>query len=379
MFTITRQRSTHGARLERWLGPEAVAQMSKNMKGWYGPPIAVAGVPGNVWAHGDGDFHGIIRSGFALPAVEWGLGCLKRWLQETGRMNRGRMNAGFASWSDIYSAMSTAKQNQITFQKSGPTGVVNSCHSLWRVGSSPAAGGAGSAAPGGRACDNTTTGALLGLQNVSTQTRHFILGAPTASVAANSLMLYDRLFDVAKTINSSATESVTGVPTRYQSSTASNADYAGGNFIFMEVGATAYANTAHNWNVCQYRNQAGTDAQTMPSLAGNPGGVATIADRFDMPVGTWFAPLATGDFGAMDLAQMQCSAAVATGALNFVIGHPIALMPCPIANLVCFTDGVHTALNLVRVFDAACLALFEMPKPATTATNYAGTITFAHN
>ena len=58
-FGILRNRHTHTARLERWLGAEQVETMSRSMRDWYGPPIAVAstlaGTVGqpvaiNVWA-----------------------------------------------------------------------------------------------------------------------------------------------------------------------------------------------------------------------------------------------------------------------------------------------------------------------------------------
>jgi hypothetical protein len=86
-------------------------------------------------------------------------------------------------------------------------------------------------------------------------------------------------------------------------------------------------------------------------------------------------PLAAGDSGIKNLTQMQCSALVATGTIDFVIGHPIAFMPCPIANIVCTLDGIYTAFNLTRIYDSACLSLLEMPKTATTATTYSGQVT----
>jgi len=282
--------------------------------------------------------------------------------------------AGFASLSDLIAEASTGKRREYAFQKVGATGVINVTNSLWGLGNLPPAGANGSAAPGGRACNDSTTGAFP-IDNVSADTRHFVMAAHTASVAANSLLLYDRIFDVAKTMNSGATESVTGVPTRYQSSTVTDANYAGGNFAFVEVGSVALAATAHNWTVCQYRNQAGTDAQSFPSLTGN---ASAIVRRLDHPVGQWFMPLAGSDVGVMDLAQMQCSTTVATGEINFVIGHPLAFMPCPVANMVCITDGLNTAFNLVRIFDDAAMAFLEMPKPATGATTYSGTITAVH-
>ena len=192
---------------------------------------------------------------------------------------------------------------------------------------------------------------------------------------AQTFLLYDRLFSVAKTINSTATEAVTGVPTRYQNTSAGTQDAIAGNFLFLPVGGTALANTAHNWTVCQYTNQAGTTAQSIPSFAGNPGAVSTIVDRLDMPNGTWFVPLIAGDTGIKALSQMQCSALVATGVLDFVIGHPLAWFPCPLANVGCMFDGINTAFNLVRIFDSACMSLLEVSAPATTATNVSGSIT----
>jgi hypothetical protein len=374
LFNINRERSTHGARLERWLGAPTVEHLSQAMAHWPGPPIAVGGVPGNVWAHRGGDFHGIIKSGQVLSALEFGMMRLKRILSNYGRRQQQYCGAGFASLSDLIAEATAGKRREILFQKAGATGVVGVTNSLWRLGNQPAAGAAGSAAPGGRAPTGATTGAVYGLDNVSADTRHFVAANVVASLA-NTLLLYDRIFDVAKTMNSTATESVTGVPTRYQSSTTTAADYAGGNFCFVEVGGTALAATAHNWTVCLYRNQAGTDAQTFPSLTGN---ASAIVDRLDHPVSSWFMPLASGDTGVMDLGQMQCSAAVATGLINFVVGHPIAWIPCPIAQLMSTVDGINTAFNLVRIFDDAALAWLEVSKPATTATNYSGSVTLVH-
>jgi hypothetical protein len=90
--------------------------------------------------------------------------------------------------------------------------------------------------------------------------------------------------------------------------------------------------------------------------------------------GSWFAPLAVGDVGIKALTNMQSSAAVATGTIDWVIGHPIAINACPIANIACLDDGLYTSLNLTSIFDNACLAFLEMPKPATTATTYGGIV-----
>lgn len=364
----------HADRLERWLGADVVAGISANMKDYYWP-IAVHGVPGNVVAMPGGDFAGRIEGGEHASARDRCEASLKRVgkLRFAKKFHRQLGMAGFTSLSDLIAEATAGKRREYTFNKAGVTGVVNVANSLWDVGNLPPTGATAGAAPGGDAPTDATTGAFP-IDNVSTDTRHFVMAAVTASVA-NSLLLYDRIFQVVKTMASTTAESVTGVPTRYQSSTSTAADYAGGNFCFVEVGTTALAATAHNWTVCQYRNQAGTDAQSFPSMTGNS---AAIARRLDHPAGSWFMPLNGSDNGVMDLAQMQCSASVATGLIDFVIGHPLAFLPCPAANIVCITDGINTAFNLVRIFDDAAMAFLELPKTATTATTYSGSITAIH-
>lgn len=378
--------STHSQRLETWLGKDVVERISLSMKDWYGPPIAVQGVPGAVWAGKGGDFCGPATRGVNTSAWEFAQDLaakeiklkkarLRRQFLRYGKATKQGGMAGFSSFSDLVSeATLNGKRREIMFNKVGTVGVLGFSNSLWLVGAQPDAGAAGSAAPGGRALTGATVGAQYGLDNVSTDTRHFVYAAPIAGVLGNTLLMYDRIFDVAKTMNSTATQSVTGVPTRYQSITATDDNYAGGNFLFIETG-TVLANTAHNWTVCRYRNQADTDTITLPTITGT---AANPANRLDMPINTWFCPLATGDTGVKDLDQMQCSGTVATGTINFVIGHPLAWMPCPIANMACIVDGLATSFNLVRVFDDAAIAWLEVCKPSVTATTYTGTATFVH-
>ena len=385
-FFGSTMKSANSQMLETWLTKDHVERLSEGMKGWYGPPIAVRGVPGDVFATADGDFIGNCKMGGFASGYDFADALFKKRVREEkarlrnrmikiGRANKQLGMAGFSSYSDLIAEATTGKRRDIYWNKVGPTGVVAVTSSLWRVGPQPAVGANPAAAPGGTALTGATTGAQYGLDNVSPDTRHYVSSSVVASVASNTLLMYDRTFHVLKTMNSSITESVTGVPTRYQSSTASDPAYAGGSFAFVEIGSIALAATAHNWTVCLYRNQANTDNQTFPSMVGNSAG---IVDRLDHPVSSWFMPLQTGDTGVMDLAQMQCSAAVATGVINFVIGHPIAWLPCPIINLACKDDGITTAFNFVRVYDDAALAFLELSKPSTGTTTYTGTATFVH-
>lgn len=360
--------ATHAGALERWLGHEQVEHVSTLMRDWYGPPIALAGVPGEVFVYGGGDFRGRIRAGGHASALDVAAGIARRFKRGWRHASRShQLNAGFASLSDLIAEATTGKAQYFPFNKVGPTGAVGVTSSLWGVGPHPAAGANAGNAPGGTIPTDATTGAFLFTNPAGGDTQHFVSGYPVASVAMNTLLLYDRLFACNKTMASTANEAVTGVPTRYTSQTGTDMDYIGGNFLFVEVGGTQLAATAHNWDTCLYTDQGGASS-SLPTITGNSAGIIW---RLDHPAQQWFAPLETGDVGVKALTQMHCSASVATGVINFVIGHPIAWMPCPIANLVCVADGI-SAFNLVRIFDDAALAFLEICKSATTATTYTG-------
>ncbi len=360
----------HAAQLERYLGADQVGTLQANMRGWYGPPISVARVPGSVRVRADGEFLGNLNLGRYSSLADRDHERVRAVLRDAAN-RRGAKHAGFASLGDLISERTAGKGRNFPFMKTGVTGVVGVTNSLWGVGSLPAAGANASNAPGGDAPTDATTGAFAFVNPAGSDTQHFVTGYPVASVAGSTLLLYDRLFQVNKTMASTATEAVTGVPTRYQNTASGAVDSAEGNFLFVEVGGTALAATAHNWTTCLYVNQAGTAARTMPSLVGNS---AAIVRRLDHPAQQWFAPLEAGDTGIKNLTQMQCSASVATGVINFVIGHVIAWLPCPIANGLVVADGINSAFNLERVFDDAALGFLEVTKPATTATTYTGSI-----
>lgn len=367
-------RPADSSKVERWLGAEKIAHLQACMANggnrWYGRPICLLDVPGSLWITADGDFVGHINGGYFGSAMDVFEAKLRRYWNALSTPQYGYCNAGFASISDALSRASQGYSQRRPFTKVGPTGVVGVTSSLWRSGPQPASGSAPAAAPGGTAFSSSTTGALA-FANPASGTNHLVGADASASVINNSLLVYDLIFGVNKTMNSSVAESVTGVPTRYQSSTAMADDYAGDNFLFIQVGGTALAATAHSWDAVQYRNQAGTDAQALPSLTGN---ASAIVDRLDHPVRQWFAPLASGDVGIMDLHQMKCSAAVATGVVWFMIGHPLGFMSFPVINSIFPFDWLTNRDQAPRVFDNACIAFLEPLKPATTTTTYTGRI-----
>ncbi len=367
---VLRHPSPHAQRLERWLGPETLAHLSACMAPWYGPPIGVAQLPGAIYAHAGGDFSGQLAAHRFSTHFDVHVHRIRCALRRFMRRQGGTARTGFSSFSDLLAEYTAGKRVVWPISKSGSTRVTGGTNSLWGLGSQPAAGANASNAPGGDAPTDATTGALAFTNPSGGDTLHY-LAANILGSAAGCLLLYDRLFQVNKTMASTATEAVTGVPSRYTSTTGGAADSAEGNFLFVEVGGTALAATAHNWTTCQYTDQSGNTAVNLPSLTGNSG---AIVRRLDHPLQQWFAPLATGDTGIKALTQMQCSASVATGVINFVIGHPIAWIPLPTANVLIQSDGLRGPLNLARIFDDAALALLEPVCPGTAANTYTGMI-----
>lgn len=368
MANVISRKSTHAGKLERWLGKDQTEQISKAMSSWYGPPILIGGIPSvsGVYCQGGGDFSGRIDGGVFGSLAER---CLERLNRAATKVaSRHRMHS-FSSLSDLISeATLGGKRNDFFFSKAGTTAVVGGTNSFWRVGPQPAAASAASNAPGGNVPTDATTGAFPFVNPTSPDTQHFVRSEILSSVAPRSILMYDRIFEVNKTMSSTATETVTGTPTRYQNTTDGTADSAAGNFLGIEVQAALGA-TAHNWTVCTYTDQNG-NASTLPSVTGNS---AAIINRLDFPLNQWFAPLASGDFGVRALTQMQCSASV-TGTVAFFIGHPIAWLPCVVTNMVTIIDGINTAFNLTRIFDDAALAFLEVNTAVTTAATITGQV-----
>src|SRR3990167_1619762 len=130
-------KSTPEQRLERWLGPIQTITIREAMRNWYGPPIELMTGYGNLLTHKGGDITGAIAGG------------------------------GFASLSDLIAEATAGKRRDFPFQKTGATGVAGVTSSLWGLGALPPAGANASAAPGGDAPTDATTGAFP-LDNVST-------------------------------------------------------------------------------------------------------------------------------------------------------------------------------------------------------------------
>ena len=337
-MNILRMRATHAMRLERWIGKDCISQLIDATRNFY-HPILVGNTYGVVYAY-RGDFFGPISGG------------------------------SFASLSDLIAEASGGKLQVKMYTKAGTTGVVGRSNSLWNVGAWPAAGGVGGTTGTGVAKTRTSTGALAQADAAGGDTLHILGGTFQGSVGTQMLLIYDRLWDMTHTMTVDPRScDAANVPTRYQTAT-----LAAGSFISGEV--TTVLPAATPTVTFDYVDQDGNTV-TGPALSTIASAAAVNTVPFTAP--NWFYPIATTDVGVRSLANsanaVNLSAAMASGVVTWFIGHPLLFVPIPTANIPVIIDGINSAFSLAQIFDGACVAMMELCKGATTATNHWGALT----
>lgn len=365
--TMGFNRATHSQRLERWIGPETVDLIVERMKGWYGPPVALAGVPGRVYATKDG-FCGPIKGGYFAGLADYSTARFKSVMRQAALRSRYQLNAGFASLSDlILEATTGGKKQVLAYQKVGVAQpAVAASAWLWRVGTMPTLAAVAAVAPGGTVYTRATTGALKQDDAGAGDQLHFVNWIGVSNVAqATALMLVDNLWAASFNYNTSGNVTVTGVPTRYQT-----ALLAPGNFMSGDV-TTVLGATAQNV-VITYVDDAGNAAEASAALAIR---VSSAVQTIPHTAPVWFIPLNAGDRGLRNITIFNLSAA-SSGFVDRMIAHPLAILPgVGVANQPFILDGINSAFNLERIYDGAALALMEWFKSATPAATYSGQIT----
>ena len=324
------------ARLAAWYG-EDVWEALRICMGGLRVPVPVMGIPA-----------AICPDGRILPRIAGG--------------------AGFASLSDLISEATTGgKAQTIAYQKVGVTApAVAATQPLWNVGNLPAAGGVGGTSGTGAVPARTATGALKQENAGAGDTLHLTTWTG-ASTQAGALLLYDRLWHMTHNHASALSTAVDSAnrPSRYQAATT-----APGNFVTSEV-TTVLSATAHNITLT-YVDQDGNTAEANNAQAIR---VSSAVQTIALTAPQWTWNLNAADTGLRYLTNVtQSTITSVTGTSSFVIGHPLAILPMPIANQAAILDGINSAFNLVRVYDDAALALNEFSKTATGAATVTGII-----
>lgn len=327
MATLRRFGSFKGfeGRIEKILGRECLESVLHSSLGVHAF-VPVLGLPASV------------RDGALVPRISGG---------------------GFTSLSDLIAeATSGGKRQQLRVQKQGvaAAAALASQH-LWASTGIPAAGATASAAPGGRIPTNATLGALGQVDPGGTDTLHFIGCNPIATLVG-AMLMYDRIFDVVVP-ETSTTTTVTGVPTRYTGSTAA------GNWVSPNV-TTVHTATAGNYTVT-YTDEAGNTGNSSGAVAKR---VSGAVQQIPLTAPTWNMPLASPDVGVRAITNVALSAAGASGATEWIIGHSLVTLPCPIAGLPLPVDGINSAFSLVQILSGAAVTFLEFFKSVTAANAF---------
>ncbi len=353
--------------VSRWLGDEITQKLVTGMERWYGPPIPVAH-SGRIAVTKGGHFVGRLPKGRFSNLIDFTIERAALAMRRSVRKSRGKLYAGFSSLSDLISeATAGGKAQMLSWVKAGTAGIAGRSNSLWNVASVPPAGGVGGTTGTGRPCLRTTTGAMI-QQNATGGDQLHVTTVPSymASVAGQVLLMYDRLWDMTHTmtVDPRAVDTA-NPPGRYQT-----AALAPGNFLSGEV--TTVLPAATPTIAFTYVDQDGNAAQVGPTLSTIASAAAVNTIPFTLP--NWFYPINGDDTGIQSITNVDLSAAMASGVVNWFIGHPLIFMPVGLANTPLIIDGINSAFNLARVFDDACLCFLELWKSATTATNWWGAI-----
>ena len=355
-----KHRAVPSDRIDRWLGSEMTAMLSTSMRGsHFRRPIQVAMLDGAVRVGADGDFCGRMDIGQFSSYEDWAFSRRCRAGYGPVKYQRGAITTR----DSIFAAIGAGKKQTFNLAKTGVTGVANIANSLWDVGANPQSGGT-SAAAAGSSPTNATTGAIPFTNPGGSDSMYFLGCTVVPTVGLNLLLLYDRYFQANHNLTTDP-QSVTGVPTLHQDSTAQN--------TFMTVFVTTALGAGTPTYTVTYMDQDGNTAETAAAqtIVGS-----AIARRFPFAatVGNgWFLPLNANDYGVRKVTNLDLSA-TSTGNVDIVLGKPIAWIPAPIANLPYRMDGTLSPYDLETVPASSCLAFMEINKGASTATSYNGSI-----
>lgn len=357
-------RSTHSGRLEKWLGAETVENISRAMRGYHADiALPIGNVPGRVYVNRDGDFVGSIKGGYYADL----LGLIQE--RALRAVRKTVLHAGFSSVGDLISELTTGgKKQSVVFSKVGGTGVVGVARHLWNVSNIPPAGGVATAAAAGHSPTNATAGALPTTNPAGGDTLHFLGGVLASNVIGRTLLMYDRFYAVNHTMTVDP-QAVSGTPTRYQSTASKKAFITGCVTTVFPAATPTYTIT--------YVDQDGNTAEAAAAQTFVTGSAVGNFPCATTVGGGWQFPLNSGDTGVRSITDLNLSAAMASGAMDVILGMPIAILPTSlVASVPVVIDGVASPMFIETIADNACLTFMDIARSSTGTTNYDGWLTF---
>lgn len=242
----------------------------------------------------------------------------------------------------ILASLSALKGQDRQFSKTLTTIAAGTCVSPWALGDYPAAGSYGTARVM-RTCSSSTTGALS-FSNASGTDEIYLTGwgAQSTAAATGTLILYDRIADVAGIdFTTTSTQTIT-------SSTYTRSATGAGVQMFLEVSTTIVGTPVFTLSYTDQDGNAGATTGTVTCAANS-------ATRLAYAGSPWI-PLAAADSGVRALASLTCSVAGSAGVGTIVLARPIAQIPLISANGYIETSLATQYPKLPQLEDSHCLA-----------------------
>ena len=211
--------------------------------------------------------------------------------------------------------------------------------------------------------------------NVSTDIKHLLnMAAWTTSSTGipGTLTLVDMQgYWPGISMNVATAQTLTGTPT-YR--------YTNGAGLRLFLAATAASGaTAHNVSI-SYTNQTGTSGRALPvtvactvtSVIPHIVHSGTAANNYGP-----FLPLAAGDTGIQNVANVTLSAASGSGTCALVLARPLAQITLSVNGLMTEKDLLNQIPSLPKIIDGACLTWIYLAGAATaTSSTFAGSTEF---
>jgi hypothetical protein len=290
----------------------------------------------------------------------------------------------FSSMDDLISELTSGKTTKFEWNKF--TGAAAYTAGRWYdfspLGGSPIANAWAGTGLAWTTCTETTGNGtqVFGIPNggnVSADTKHIlnVLAVTAVSTGVPSqLMLVDlQGYWPGINCNSSSIQTLTGTPSlRYAN--------GAGCRLYTVTTATTGA-TAHNIAI-SYTNQAGTSGKTLPSTVSmTPSAIVPHIGHSGTGTNNFgpFLPLADGDTGVQNVANVQFSqASGTTGAtVALCLARPLLTIPLVTAAIASERDLLNQLPSLPRVVDGACLTwLFYAGAATAASTNFFGSVEY---
>ena len=272
---------------------------------------------------------------------------------------------GFSGIDDLVSERTAnGKQYLLDVARTIDTGATSAAgrwHSLITSGGTGGAMTVTGTAGTGVAFTRSTAGSLPLNANVSTDTRHLqVMGAVSAATTLAPAVLL--LTDIIHVYPSCALVTTPSTLSNHPTWTGT-----GDTRMTSPVGVqasilTTTATTAGNGQiVLTYQDEAG-NAGTSGSLYApsttTPTGCFWGAAGAAVSNGPIFAPLAAGDLGVKQVTSYALTVGATSGVGAIILHRPIARIPITAANTAIERSFLNDTVQLPRIYDDSCLALF---------------------